>query len=310
MMMKKFLVIAALLLVTTGYGRAATTILPTWYNLGSAPEGAWVPGYMKLTTPILQNEENMFSITITGYRYGNLGKTLKIVCGGYAYPPGGLIRTGAHIEGTDDPVGIGVDSNNKVIITIGAGTSGKWYFDHFTATYHGWKPKNAEDFHWNFVYNQPPGTTNLNNVVIDDMAGTITTTGNVGIGTADTGAFTLAVEGKIGAREIVVTDVNPFPDYVFEADYDLPSLKEVETHIKTNKHLPEIPSAAQVSENGMPLGALQVKLLKKIEELTLYAIAQDKEITEQNKTMSTLENENRLLSDRLAKIEKLLSDKQ
>ncbi len=95
--------------------------------------------------------------------------------------------------------------------------------------------------------------------------------GFVGIGTASPKSK-LAVNGKIRATEIVVlSDIN-VPDYVFEPDYELRSLKETKAYISENKHLPEIPSASEIGENGISLGEMNMKLLKKIEELTLYQI--------------------------------------
>lgn len=103
-------------------------------------------------------------------------------------------------------------------------------------------------------------------------------TGNVGIGTDNTGTFKLAVEGKIGAREIKVTLTNPWPDYVFGKNYRLPNLAEVEKHIKTYNHLPGMPSSAEVEKNGgIELGEMNRKLLEKVEELTLYMIDLKKE---------------------------------
>ena len=142
-----------------------------WFNLGKAAQGAWVPGYIKLVTPIDQYESNMFSIKINGYRYGSGGTPVEIRCGGYAYSAAGLINKDCHTEGTDDPVGIGVE-NNQVIITIGSG-AGTWYYDHFTAEYVGWQNKNAEDFNWEFVHQQVPSTANTNKVVVDDSTGTV-----------------------------------------------------------------------------------------------------------------------------------------
>jgi hypothetical protein len=156
--------------------------LMPWFNLGTAPQGPWVPGYMKLVTPIVHTENNMFSIKIKGYRYGTAGTPVEIRCGGYAWSGSTLISANCFTEGTSDPVGIGVE-NNKIIITIGSG-AGTWYYDHFTAEYTGDIAKNPNDFSWQFVYNTAPATTNTNNVVVNDSAGTITTTGNVGIGTA------------------------------------------------------------------------------------------------------------------------------
>jgi len=69
-------------------------------------------------------------------------------------------------------------------------------------------------------------------------------------------------------------------DFVFDDDYELRSLNEVESYIKENKHLPEIPSAEEVCREGLDLAKMDAKLLQKIEELTLYIIQQQKEIDE------------------------------
>ncbi len=114
---------------------------------------------------------------------------------------------------------------------------------------------------------------------------TIESTGIVGIGLIPDPLSTskLQVEGTIAAREVKVT-TGPFPDFVFESNYNLRSVKELENYISLNKHLPEIPSSKEVaSNNGIELGDMQTKLLQKIEELTLYMIAQDKKIEELQK---------------------------
>ncbi|MFT5890260.1 MAG: hypothetical protein ACI9Y7_000350 [Dokdonia sp.] len=104
--------------------------------------------------------------------------------------------------------------------------------------------------------------------------------GNVGIGTssfidgADT--YRLSVNGKIRAHGVKV--YTTWADYVFKDDYILKPLEEVEDFIKQNGHLPNVPSEAEVLENGIELGAMNAKLLEKIEELTLYLIEQQKEI--------------------------------
>jgi hypothetical protein len=114
-------------------------------------------------------------------------------------------------------------------------------------------------------------------------------TGAVGIGTTNTGSFKLAVEGKIGARGIKVTMENPFPDYVFEPTYQLRPLAHLEQYINQNKHLPGIPSAAEVKkEGGIELGDMNVKLLEKIEELTLYVIELKKENEQMKKEIAEL----------------------
>jgi len=90
--------------------------------------------------------------------------------------------------------------------------------------------------------------------------------------------YKLDVDGKIRANEIVVNTGGA--DFVFEDNYNLKSLNEVESFIKENKHLPEIPTAKEVQENGVSLGEMQTKLLQKVEELTLYIIEQEKRIKE------------------------------
>ncbi len=85
----------------------------------------------------------------------------------------------------------------------------------------------------------------------------------------------LEVAGKIRAQEIKV-EMTGWPDYVFKEDYDLMSLEEIQQYIKQNGHLPEIPKAADVEQDGVSLGKMNKLLLKKIEELTLHLIEKDK----------------------------------
>ncbi|NOQ27296.1 MAG: hypothetical protein GQ564_18195 [Bacteroidales bacterium] len=99
----------------------------------------------------------------------------------------------------------------------------------------------------------------------------------IGIGTETVGSFKLAVEGKIGAHEIVIS-TDGWADFVFEPTYNLMPLKELDTYIQENKHLPEIPTTAEVQENGISVGEMNAKLLQKIEELTLYVIELKKEV--------------------------------
>jgi hypothetical protein len=110
--------------------------------------------------------------------------------------------------------------------------------------------------------------------------------GNVGIGTRDTKGYRFAVAGSAIAEEVVVKLQANWPDYVFEAGYKLPSLLELQLYIAQNKHLPGIPSANEVNESGIALGEMNVKLLKKIEELTLYLIELKKENIIQEQAIS------------------------
>ncbi|WP_268225828.1 hypothetical protein [Sinomicrobium oceani] len=104
----------------------------------------------------------------------------------------------------------------------------------------------------------------------------MTRTGSLGIGTTNPGTWKLAVNGNIRAKEIKVE--TGWSDFVFEDSYNLPTLEEVEQHIKEKGHLKDIPSAKEVEENGIFLGEMDAKLLQKIEELMLYTLQQQKEI--------------------------------
>ncbi|CAI9684438.1 hypothetical protein HZQ11_18400 [Elizabethkingia anophelis] len=94
--------------------------------------------------------------------------------------------------------------------------------------------------------------------------------------------------GKLEAKEIKVT-TTPTADFVFEDSYQLPNLESVEKHIKEKKHLPEIASASEMQKDGVNIGDFQIKLLQKIEELTLYSIEQNKLIKEQQERLKKLE---------------------
>ena len=109
------------------------------------------------------------------------------------------------------------------------------------------------------------------------VAMTVLQNGRVGLGTIEPDEK-LTVKGKIHANEVRVDLLAPIaPDYVFEEDYDLMTLSEVETYIKVNKHLPEVPSAKQMEAEGMHLKEMNLLLLKKVEELTLHLIEMKKQ---------------------------------
>jgi hypothetical protein len=129
----------------------------------------------------------------------------------------------------------------------------------------------------------------------------------VGIGTENTEGYSLSVNGKIRAGD----DIRVYPsaewaDYVFEETYSLPPLKEVEDYINKNRHLPEIPSASTVKEEGIELGRMDARLLQKIEELTLYTIAQEKVLNQQDREIKSLRTE----LDELRELVKSISEDQ
>jgi hypothetical protein len=111
--------------------------------------------------------------------------------------------------------------------------------------------------------------------------------GNVGIGETNP-AHKLAVNGTIKAKEVIV-ETTGWSDYVLAKNYKLQPLADVETHINANGHLPGIPSAAQVAEQGVSVGDMQARLLAKIEELTLHIIAQEKKIAAMQSQLQELQ---------------------
>ncbi|SFC65906.1 hypothetical protein SAMN04487891_1185 [Flagellimonas taeanensis] len=124
--------------------------------------------------------------------------------------------------------------------------------------------------------------------------------GSVAIGTGSTGTHKLAVEGSIGAREIKV-EVGTWSDYVFKEGYDLPTLEEVERHIKEKGHLINIPSAKEVEANGIELGEMNKLLLEKIEELTLYVLELKSDSKKTNALMEKQDERIKELEQRLKK---------
>jgi len=122
--------------------------------------------------------------------------------------------------------------------------------------------------------------------------------GNVGIRTSTTNGYALAVNGSAIFTKVVVKTYSTWPDYVFSAEHRLLSLDSVAAFIQQNHHLPEMPAADSVEKNGLDLGNNMALLLKKIEELTLFLIQQNKELDAQKVKIDRLE---RLLEEKSKK---------
>jgi hypothetical protein len=122
------------------------------------------------------------------------------------------------------------------------------------------------------------------------IEGNILTDANIGIGTSSftdgSDTYKLSVKGKVRAEEVKV--YNTWADYVFANNYDLKPLAKVEEYIVQNGHLPNVPSAKEITENGLALGEMAKIQQEKIEELTLYLIQQNKEIEELKSQMKLL----------------------
>ncbi|XHR97718.1 hypothetical protein ACFJIV_14280 [Mucilaginibacter sp. UC70_90] len=137
-----------------------------------------------------------------------------------------------------------------------------------------------------FISNQGAGNTggfafyNHNNSNTENLLMWLTGDGRLQLGqfTTSMGTNKLAVAGGIIAESVTVKLKSAWPDYVFKPTYQLPSLSEVKTYIDQNQHLPEIPSEKEIANEGQNLGEMNKLLLKKVEELTLYLIEQNKRI--------------------------------
>jgi hypothetical protein len=124
----------------------------------------------------------------------------------------------------------------------------------------------------------------------------LTINGKLGIGTSDFDNAQLVVDGKIRATKISIT-TDDFPDYVFDKGYKLMPIDELEAFVINNNHLPEMKPGAEVIKDGLELGEMNMKLLEKIEELTLHIIKLDKKREELKRKNAELQKNIDTLSD-------------
>jgi len=125
----------------------------------------------------------------------------------------------------------------------------------------------------------------------DDSKMTFLSNGNILIGktTQANSNYKLDIAGVARANKVVVNSTGA--DFVFDSSYQLPPLAKLEAFIQENKHLPDIASAKEMQKDGLDIGELQTKLLQKVEELTLYMIAQSKKIEEQQAEINALKTQ-------------------
>jgi hypothetical protein len=109
--------------------------------------------------------------------------------------------------------------------------------------------------------------------------------GTIGIGTKDTKGYALAVNGTAIFTKVKVKPIGTWPDYVFRKDFHLPGLPELERYVREHQHLPGIASEEEVKAGGIDVSEQEAALLKKVEELTLYLIEQNKKLETQQNTL-------------------------
>lgn len=297
------------------YVNAQTLITPSsnlWEYNGNLGIGVQTPGVWFGAAPTFQMMGNRPTISITPWDTGGLGTIhfkgvsdkaefhLNFVDGvdsklffhSYQSRFGEVLT----IRGNGN-IGVGVASpqhnlhvNTQIHISDGndnmltaSSSSG---VHHLIGTYNGWDPNAVYIAGYNAYYHGVGAQTER--VKVGHSFTVNLQDGGLGIGTENLSGYRLAVKGKVRAEEIRVE--SGWADFVFEPNYRLRSLKEVEAHIKEHGHLPDIPSAAEVQEHGVDLGKTDVLLLQKIEELTLYIIEQEKSMQQLQQRLQLLEN--------------------
>jgi hypothetical protein len=235
----------------------------------------------------------------------NAGGTLRFFREDYnanSFGPNGSVgmvisKTGNVGIGTDNPSSQlqvagsfnlgGVLKNNGYGISVEGASAGLFFYGESDA-------KNRQYG----LYHVRASEETILRVNSNDHAFVLNKEGNIRIGTATMPiGYKLAVGGDVIAERVVVKLQTNWPDYVFSPTYQKATLPEVEQYILKNNHLPNIPSAQEVAEKGQDIGAMNVKMMEKIEELTLYLI-------EQNKRMDALEKKNEMLENALKQIKR------
>ena len=143
----------------------------------------------------------------------------------------------------------------------------------------------------------------------------VKSTGEIGIGTTSPSEKlevngNALIQGNLESKKVKVTATpGSVPDYVFDPTYKLQTLNELEKYILANRHLPNLPNAREIETNGQNLGAMQLKLLEKIEELTLYVIEQGKSLNNQQDKLEKIENENSQLRKEIQQLKTTKNEK-
>lgn len=258
-----------------------TTEAPSWIKVGTLTlgqhgnnasikfyggDGYNASIYQQGYTEIIIRTSNAISLSPGGYPLSAIGTRY----GRSAFPS--LVQI--------IPTTSSANANTFVVFAYLFNYSGKCLYT-ITSSEGSWAPANS-------VSGDPgPGYDVTFEQVIRDNQYVL---GSTGIGTTDTQGYKLAVAGSVIAESVKVKLQNAWPDYVFEPGYQLPPLSQLEAFISENKHLPDVPAADQVAKDGIDLAAMNAKLLKKIEELTLYIIQLKNESDRQQAEINSIKN--------------------
>ena len=176
--------------------------------------------------------------------------------------------------------------------------NGQWGIEYYNSGLNFWKvncSQNSNDTRLdddNYIlflcnnHNVGIGTNNTNGFKLAVNGNTYCD--GLGVGTTNLYGYKVAIDGNVLCEELKVKKSENWPDYVFQDNYKLMPLEELEEFIKQNRHLPEIPTAAEVNQNGVNIGEMNVILVKKIEELSRYIIDQQKQIEDLRRKVENL----------------------
>lgn len=257
------------------YGAGYSNILAYRNGSGTANQGGtgWQYNYTDAAITGYSYWGNAYSAGIAAFSYLDFNNSAALVA---AKNDG----TGATYLAYKDPLSNGLVWSARFTndIVMGPQIAGQRWIIHSNPRMFTIAPDLGTNFDWS------------KNLTINRNGGQV----GIGVAPADNSSFRLAVEGKIGCRELVVTSLS-WADYVFNPDYNLKPLADVEKFIKANKHLEGIPSETEVKNNGISVGEMQSKLLQKLEETTLYLIEMKKE--------------NEMLKEKVCAIEKIVNVK-
>lgn len=277
---------------TSGTINITGTVVPNTLNWSTTESPSWV----KVGTLTIGQHGNNASIKF----YGGIGYNASIEQQGYtevlirtsnanSLSPGGypISAVGTRFGRSALPSIVRIipttssaNANTFVVFAYLGNYSGKSLYT-VTSSEGSWTPANS-------VSGDPgPGyDVMFEQVILDNQY----VMGSAGIGTMDTQGYKLAVAGPMVAESVKVKLQNTWPDYVFDQGHQLLSLSELETYVLKNKHLPDLPSAGQVAKDGLDLADMNGKLLKKIEELTLYIIQLKNDNDRQQAEINSLKN--------------------
>jgi len=269
------ILVTIIIAVTKTYAQNYNNILN--YNLNGTP----VNGVKIKTNMPYTSGTQMPTISILGYNYVS-GETINLTLTYYIFG-GNFIKYQITSSGTHNPPVSLSQENGNVVIYL----DDRQYFQRFTVSAYakGLSEQSTWFQGWTAADEALSGTNTVLVPYATKLAGTVTmpgsgiwnSTGNVGIGTTHPDQK-LTVVGAIHSTSVLVDTNMPPPDYVFKDDYHLPTLAEVKAYTDKNHHLPDVPAAAEFEKNGINLGEINMLLLKKVEELTLYLIEKDKQI--------------------------------